>query len=294
MGIPIISEIWDGIRWIIDFFVSKVPAPIKFLIFLLFLLIFGSLISLFLHLSGVHCNSDKDVVKVSITDIGTNIAIMFEDSKRIFTESNLSICDVHPDRCGSEHDCYFFARELDNGLFVECNITNSSSDCGYYLKDGQCHNCTEQEICFQESMNWIFCGDWHSVCVDNAYPSDYSTAYDTFMGCGSACFVPEHYIWNFTSGQYECKDLDYCGVGATKEQTSIIDEKLLRAGAELIYPSGEAGRDYKGVVYLKCNADFNPRLTFFGIDLFDYKIWLFLVIIYILVILLFKLNRQGV
>jgi len=243
-----------------------------------------------LHVSGIHCNSAKEVVKVDFLDVGTNIALIWEDSKRVFTEENLSICDVHPEKCGSETDCYFHARQLDNGLYATCNQTNPSPDCGYYLRDGLCHNCTDQEICFQESMFWIFCGNWHDVCLDNAY--SYNTdLYDTFTGCGSACFVPQHYLWNQTTGQYECLDSDYCGAGATKVQDPIIDEKLIKANAELVYTSDSDRRNYKSLIYIRCNNNYNPRLTFFGIDIFDYKIWLFLAVIFILVTLLFKLNN---
>lgn len=293
MGLPILSEIWDGIRWIIDFFINKVPAPIKFLIFLVFLLFFGTLISLTLHLTGIHCNSAKEVVKVDFTQLGTNIALIWEDSKRTYEGQTLTICDVHPDRCGSENECYFFARQLENGLYANCILTNSSSDCKYYLKEGVCHDCDNQEICFQESMTWIFCGNWHDVCIDNAYPPNESSLTSGLTGCGSACLSPEHYFWNITSGQYECADLDYCGVGATLVQNPAIDEKLLKAGAERIYPTTQQDRDYRSVVTIKCNNNFNPRLTFFGVDIFNYQIWLFLAVIWVLAVIFFKLKKSN-
>jgi len=292
VGIPIVSEIFDGIRWVIDFFINKVPTPMKFFIFLLFLLFFGSMISLTLHLTGIHCNSAKQVVKVDFTDIGTNIALIWEDSKRTFVDETLTICDVHPDRCGQENECYFFARQLENGLYTNCNLTNSSSDCKYYLKEGVCHNCNNQEICFQESMFWIFCGNWHDVCIDNALWVNESTLTSALTGCGSACLTPKHYVWNITTGQYHCYDSEYCGVNATIVQSPVIDEKLLRAGAERVYATTQQDRDYRSVVRIKCNNNFNPRLTFFGIDIFDYKIWLFLAVIWVLVMLFFKLNRK--
>ena len=290
MGIPIIQELWDGVRWLIDFFFNKIPRPLQFLIFLLFLLFFGVMISFMLHLSGIHCNSSKEVVKTDIFDVGTNIALIWEDSQRTFTQETLTICEVHPERCGQESECYFHARQLDNGLYETCNQSVAQPDCKYYLKDGLCHNCTNKEICFQESMFWIFCGNWHDVCIDNAYSYD-TTLFDTFTGCGSACFVPTHYMWNQTSGLYECIDSDYCGVSATKIQNPIIDEKLLRADAELVYTTTEMKKNYKNLIYLKCDNDYNPRLTFFGVDIFDYKIWLFFAVIYVLVMLMFQLKK---
>jgi hypothetical protein len=290
IGITIVQEIWDGIRFIINFFVEKVPTPIKFLIFLLFLLFFGATVSFILHLSGIHCNSAKEVVKTNWLDVGTNIALIWEDSSRTFTEDNLSICDVHPEYCGNENECYFYAQQLDNGLYASCNLTNASSECKYYLKEGTCHNCTEQEICFQESMFWIFCGNWHSVCIDNAYSTE-TNFRDTLTGCGSACFVPQHYLWNISTGQYECADTDYCGAGATIEQDPIIDEKLKRANAERVYATKDSHKSYTSLVLLKCNNNFNPRLTFFGVDVFDYRFWLLMAVVWVMAMFLFKLNK---
>ena len=291
MGLPIVQELWDGIRWIIDFFFNKIPRPLQIFIFLLFLLFFGSLISFTLQIAGVHCNGDKQVVKIDFLDIGTNVALLWEDQKRYFTEETLSICDAHPEKCGNEKDCYFFAEELDNGYYQECNLTNSSANCKYLLKDGNCHTCDNQEICFQDRIVLFFCGSWENVCLDDAYPSGETTAYDSLTGCGSSCYVPDNYLWNSTSGQYECNNQTYCGVNATAISNPVIDQKLLKANAQLLYPTTTKMRNYKSLVYLKCNNDYKPRLTFYGIDLFDYKIWLFFIVIYVLVILYFKFKQ---
>lgn len=297
MGIPIIQEIFDGIRWLIDFFMNKIPRPLQILIFLLFLLVFGSLISFFLQIAGVHCNSSKEVVKVDTFDVGTNIAIIWEDTDRVFSEQNLTICDAHPDKCGQEHDCYFYAEQLDSGYYTECNTTNSSVDCGYYLREGNCHNCTDTEICFADTVIdflWLipFCGNWHDVCSDDAYPSDSNTITDLLTGCGSACYVPENYVWNFTTGVYECSNPTICGVNATAQANPVVDQKLLRAGAERIYTTSSTDRSYTSMIRLKCNANFKPRLTFFGIDLLSYQLWLFMIVIYVLVMLMFKLRNK--
>ena len=291
MGIPIIQEIWDGLRWIIDFFIDKVPKPLKVIIFLLFLLLFGSLVSFFMQLSGIHCNSSKDVVKVSTLDIGTNLAIGWETSKEVFDSDNLTICEVHPEKCGNENDCYFYAKQLDTGFYEECNTTNSS-DCKYYLKNGACHNCTQPDKFFSQTF-YFFIPDSYHPCVSNAYPLDEFTAYlRYFRGCGSSCYVPDHYLWNQSTGQYECADSQYCGATATLEANPIIDQKLNKAGAELVYSISEGSRSYMRMVYIKCNNNFNPRLTFFGLDLLDYKIWLFMIVIYVLVVILIQIKPK--
>lgn len=292
MGLPIVQEIFDGLRWIIDFFMNKVPKPIKFLIFLLSLLLFGTVLTFMLHLSGVHCTSDKEVVRVSIFKVATNFNIIWESTDKVFTAQTLSICDAHPSKCGKENECYFYAQKLDNGLYSNCNLTNATSECLYYLNDGYCHNCTSEEICFQESMFWIFCGQWHDVCLDDAYPSEYSSEFDLYTGCGYSCYVPHNYLWNITTGQYECYNETYCGVNATKIANPVIDEKLKRANAKLIYPDIKNKNSYTKLIYLKCDEDFDPTITVFGLPIFNYKYWVLLIVIYILVVVLLTIKKK--
>lgn len=298
MGLPILDEIFQGIRWVIDFFMNKAPAPILIIIFLLFLLVFGSLLSFMFQLIGLHCNGDKKVVKVDTWDIATNLGLVWEDRKQVFTSHNVSICEAYPQYCGAEHECYIYAMQLDNGYFVNCNLTNSSSDCRYYLREGNCQNCSEQEICFQDDVRTFivpFCGQWNSVCMGNAYPIDDSTLNELgtqtgITGCGSACRPPDHYLWNYTSGQYECNEPDYCGLNPTKSSRSSIDQKLIRAGATLLYPDRMSNNIDRAII-IKCNKDYNPTLTFFGVPVLDYRIWMILIVISILATVLFKLKR---
>lgn len=290
MGLPIVQEIWDGIRWVIDVFLFRLPRSVQFLLFLVFLVLFGSLLSFFLHIGGVHCNSDKQVVKINFLDIGTNLAIIWEDSSRTITGENLTVCDVYPERCGSESECYFYAKKLDSGFYQLCNQTNSSSDCYYYLRDGNCHNCTQDDIRFEGTFL-----TYYSICTDDAY--SFSEGYreneliEWIRGCGSACSPPNYYYWNYTSGTYQCLDLDYCGINATKTLSPLIDEKLKNAGAVLLYKTTTEDKDYRSMVKIKCDNNYNPRLVVFGIDIFDYKIWLFFMVIYILVVLMFSLKK---
>lgn len=289
MGLPVIQELWDGLRWLIDFFVNKLPKPILFLIFLLFLMVFGFLISWVLHLSGIHCNSASEVVKVDLFKLGTNANILWETKDGVLRGQEVTICEAHPKKCGKEHDCYFFALELDNGRWAECNITNSSANCIYLLKEGSCFNCTSKEICFEEAMWWIICGQWHDVCIDDAYAyhEDYSMPFDCnwYTDCG----IPKGYMWNSSTGKYNCIDQDICGANATYTNT-ILDDKLDRAGAKSFY-TGEKSSMEKAV-YIKCDKNLNPDLTFFGFPIFDYKIWLVIMLIFVLFIFLNKIKRH--
>lgn len=243
-----------------------------------------------LQMTGIHCNSDKNPVKLSILDFSTNIELLWEtDPSRFLKGDVLTICDVHPNKCGEERSCYYFMRELDSGGYGMCNETTPAPDCKYYLNDGVCHNCTDQEICIQENEFWIFCGTWYDICLDDAYYGGGQVT-DFMTKCRTTCDVPKYYMWNQTSGKYHCLVPDKCGNSATQE-ISAIDEKLDRAGAELLYTDNDE-RGFTRVVGISCDANLNPKLTFFGINIFDYKIWVILFIIAVMFIFLNKVKRH--
>jgi len=288
VGIPIVSEIWDGIRWIINFFVDKVPTPLKFLIFLLFLLFFGTLISVMLHLTGIHCNSDKDVVKTEALDIKTNI-IVWRETNNVLTEQGYKISEIHRWNKLAGVDCFYLLDDS-SGEHEFCK-NSTDPNCEYYYRDSDCFNCTSVDAGYIWDEGSFLPTNVGDVCDGTAYKIEWDI-FDRWIVCEKLCQIPEHYVYNSSTGTYTCIDLDYCGSNATLESIPRMDDLLHDSNAELIYPITQSDRDYRSVVRIKCNNNFNPRLTFFGIDIFDYKIWLFLAVIWVLVMLFFKLNRK--
>lgn len=277
MGFPIIDEVWAGIRWLIDFFMNKTPKVVQIMFFLLFLLFFGNLINFMLQIGGVHCYSDKTPAKVGVFEVGTNVKLLRETNPdRVFTGNNMTICEAHPSKCGEERTCYYYMYELPTGAYGLCNETNSSSNCKYYLNDGSCHNCTHKETCIQENAIWIFCGTYYDICTGNAYYGGQQIT-DYLTKCAVTCDVPKNYVWNYTTGVYECLNLTLCGTGVVPENTAV-DEILDKAGAVHLYD--EETPEFSGLVKVSCNDYLNPRLTFFNVDVFNYKVWVVLLILY--------------
>lgn len=285
----VISEIQSAIQWVITEFLAKLPRPLQFLIFLFFVLILGFLISLFLHLVGVHCTSDNVPVRMSITDIGGNYNILTA-KKDVLQGDNLSICDVHPEKCGGNiitsatklgWDCFYFARPLPDGNYEGCNDTLYSSDCRYFYREGNCFNCTVGNICLDPDgctslLGVSFDRQRVNVCLSDARALPTLSLSCRLNGVGS-CSIPYGYVWNFTTGAFDCEDTDLCGFNST-EAYAQVDQLLKEADAKNIYEDEEE-YSYTRLISITCDDDLDPQLAFFGIPLFDYRIWVLLMVL---------------
>lgn len=285
MGIPILDEIFAGMRWLIDFFVNKIPRPAQILLFLFFMLLFGFIISFTLHLVGVHCNSDLDPVKVSALDFSTNLRIIGYTKDDAISGSNVSICEAHPDKCGQETDCFTYARQLNGQIYEECTNESNTTGCLYLYESGYCFDCNYEEICFNPVFGFIC--TWYDYCLGDVYGnSDDFACLDV-----QDCSIPTGYIWNSTSGAYDCYNQTICGVNATKS-LPIVDDKLEQAGAELLYSPSTDREDYTRLIGVTCSKNLNPELSFYGIPLFNYQIWLVIMIIATLFIFISKIKNN--
>jgi len=285
MTIPILSDIWNGITWTIDFFFSKTPRPLQILVFLLFLLFFGAMISTVLQITGFHCNNDKEMVKTDLFDVSTNFQMLRQSANDYFQEPTITIDEVHT---WSSNTCFLL---LDNstGDYEPC-VNESSATCLKYYESPQCFDCETVDVGWiKQEGEWV-ANNIGDVCIGSAYPIEW-TFIQRWLTCGGECRIPNHYKFNATEGYYDCVDLEYCGVNATKVPNSKIDELLQNADGTLLYPTATTPRNYETLIFLKCNNNYNPRLTFFGIDLFDYKIWLLMIVIYVLVMVYFSLKK---
>lgn len=100
------------------------------------------------------------------------------------------------------------------------------------------------------------------------------------------CAPPEGYFYNMSASMYQCSD-PAC---VNKTLTDYDTELYTIAGAAPFYSTSTKSYDFKKLIYLKCqrNNKVNIRLTFFGIDVFDYKLWLALFVLGAIV--WFKIN----
>jgi len=289
MGLPILQELWDGVRWIIDFFVDKTPRPIQFLIFMLMLVVFTTLIPSFLHITGIHCNSDKEPMKLSPFNFFENIGYLYIDKDDLFNKSAYV-----PDKSSVVSAC----------VWAVCNVSGE-----YYYAGSGCVNSTIEYklqsvgdyfgcvLCNKTDIyvNMVSGGYDHLtyICEGDAVKipfEDMNWWQQTFCSEDGDCMPPDHYYFDSTTGLYTCYDLDICGQNISNDSiTYEVDQRLAQHGATPLYKDIPE-QDYRRFVEVRCDADLKPNLTFYGIPIFDYKIWLFITIIYVLVMMYFMLK----
>jgi len=275
----------------------------KFLVFLLLLLIFAVFFSTFLHIIGIHCNSSKIPVKTSILHPITNYEIMSSKDEIYNTTSytppqsgfELRYCVFETCFVPSENKYYWASHEKCDNLSTQFSLSRGGSTLFGGIIDFACVDCdnwtpnysvygvigskeTSGAHCFSdafriptEDMGWV----QRNTC--NLFESD--------------CMPPEHYYWESDTGLITCLDDEVCGVN----QTEIIyttDILLDQAGAELLYPVSVSDNDYRRFIQIKCDAELTPKFTIYGIPIFDYRAWLFIVLIYIMFIFLSKIKSH--
>lgn len=298
MGLPIIDEIFSGIRWIIDFFFNKSPKAIQIMMFLLLLLLFVSIIPFFTHLIGIHCSSDLEAVKTSPLSVGNNLKLAFMDKDDFI---NASV--INPEELGllgGFTDCAFYICN-DSGLLTQASASSCDNLTKFYIyrttafEWSSCTTCLGSKfytggfafnLDFEQQGGYWCNGDIESLDRDDM------NFYQRFScDSESRCMPPINYYWEVDTGRYECNNLAECGVNLTAEQiTPLADQILLDFGAERLYTDTEL--DYKKTVYIKCDSNLSPHITFFGIPVFDYKIWLVLIVLYVMFIFLTMIKKH--
>jgi len=292
MSIPILSDILDGIRWLISFFVDRAPAPIKFIFFMMMIIAAALLIPFSLHIFGVHCNSQGQIASTSILSVATNIQLAFMDATAQYNNTNINPSTLFRTPVDS---CYRAICLGDDGLYhwsMEDACDNKNIIFPYRSQAWQYWQCTtcDGDVNNTFIQGKLFSSENVQLCFGNAYiinDSDKNFYQQTFM-CGETwnCVPPVNYFYNFTNGMYDCLVPSICGVNISTKYYPV-DEELLNAHGELMYQN-VAKEDYRSFVMFQCDGERKPQITIYGIPIFDYRIW---VILTVIIILLYGLSK---
>lgn len=285
MAIPILSEILSFFQNLIQ----VMPKSVKYIIYLVFLFMFLSLIPFMLHMFGVHCDSQKNIRQTDAFSFYDNFQVSILSKDDLYNISNYKpVISANLFFIGNTESCSNLIK-LDHssfwGDFYEICDRNdtiiNNSACSYVLRIGNKKGIFGSEPdCFQ-------CSDYKTVtflststmlndkyCFSNAYPINKT-------GCPKIelCDVPTGYYFNNQTGNFVCLDNSICGGNNTK-MVYEIDVKLKELGAKRMYGNSDNQNDYKSVIRFKCYGNsLSPQLTVIGVPIFDYQIWLLLTIL---------------
>jgi len=261
------AQLSGGIQSILHMlssFISTLPPLGKIAMFLLFLSIFSFVFSLLFGLLGYHCDAQNNLYKTGFTSIITNLQLIAEkpapeEVSSITFPSRTENNPLVTSRCVIEHNnTYYF-----NGAYcTDCNYTKKVID-GFEMKlcVGDVYRIPDRNKSFLKKL----------LCQDDG-------------GFGS-CDIPVYYFFNSTIGRYQCLNTTYCGnitVGAY--WTAKLKEK-----AQLVKQDATIKKSYSKAFTVTCK-DLTPTFRFYGIPIFDYKLWLFMILLSALIVSLSKIK----
>jgi len=259
MATPIIGEILDVIRSVINWVIVVTPRWVKFLIFFSMLIVMGGVVMpLFYNGMGFFCVDDT-LYKNPSGDVFTN----FKLSNKFLEFDNVNNITIIEDKCLA-YSTDTNTRYYQGGGCTNCtrlytdnpDFSLWGTDTSYCSGDAHRYETVEGVIGFNWSISYNF------YCEDKLDPSWYATR----------CMPPLGLYWEFNSSTYTFEvdnTIDYGNA------TNIFLNYLLK---ENIQPSPVVEDKLIGV---SCFSS-KPKLAIAGVDLFNYQLWLLFIFIGVL------------
>lgn len=276
-----VTDFLGGLQRGISQFLQTAPKPILYLLFLAILLLIGSLMGFVLNLTGQYCDTAGNEYSVPFLQVSDNFRLLIN----MPSNDELDTTTIDPNDAGFNYetvvDCSYYV--LDGVIRYSNGTLVNISDQYLFHDTGRCTNCDEEVVLITNTLqNERYCFS------DILYPKPYenrSLAGKLFCGnfLGS-CTIPEGYYYDRSQNLFICDD-PLCLVNGSESSVGQRWNLLLRdVGANLREPSVYGDRDYRNAVSVECDAgDVKPHLRFFGIEIFDYKLWIFLFILGVLI-----------
>jgi hypothetical protein len=239
----------------------------------------------FMHMMGYHCDSNKNVMKTSILSFADNFEISLISANDLY-----NISEYTAKRSTDYSDCAVLLKFSYHSTFFgndyydvcdENDIITDNPNCTFALKilnKGTLLNANRPRCMICADKRGVnFVGGINTNNGDYCFSEAYSNN-KTFCPDLDFCDVPTGYKFSNTTGKFLCIDDSLCG-GDLSDIIYDVDVKLKNIGAKRLYGNTLSDKDYKAVVKLKCDSDLNPQVAFYGIPIFDYKIWLFIFVL---------------
>ena len=282
-------DVLGGIQRAVSWLLTTAPKPLLYLLFLLFLIVFSALFGFILNSTGNFCDTAGNEYSTGVFSVSTNFQLI----RSMPSDDELSSASLDPDdnvisstlaTCVGFYGSGWHYKD-DNG--TEQNLTIGS----YYRSSNKCVSCDLVKVYSDTQTNF------ERICTGDAYPlSPEEMGWWWRSTCGKQvgfCKPPINYYYESSNQQYVCND-DSCiqEEGEITTQGELWNQKLLEEGAKLKADSVYEERDYRNAVAIECEAgDLTPKMRFFGINIFDYKLWLMLMVLSALVWAVFKIKK---
>lgn len=274
----LISSIGDIIKTAFD----TIPRPIKFILFLLLLLVAGTLIQSSLHLFGVFCDSADHPVNIGL-NIFNNIDLISEIPSTEFIGVE-AIGTANLQRGVEECSQYY-----ESGTIIYDDGTKENFTERWFYNGRACTTC---EIITVDPEGFTLTGN-QKLCLGDALrqSNEDKSLLDKWF-CGKKwfgrCEPPEHYYYDSAINLYMCEDETCEGI----TMGMVWDDKLQEQGATYLYPEGTFTKtSYDKFVSITC-SDIKPNITVYSIPIFDYRMWILLTLVIILIWVLTKLKGK--
>jgi len=251
------------------------PKPVLFLIFLFIILLLAQLLTYIFNIIGIYCTSGDMPVSIGFNPLKTAELIgeipQAEDLGKEILDPNalqtgVEYCSWQP------HGLYTII--YDNGTEV-----NSTVPRWLYNGRGGCVDCTLAKI---DTYDLTTPEKW---CISDAHikpENERGTLAKWFCGAKNfgRCEPPMHYYWQSSTGNYVCEDQTCTGITAG----NYWDNTLQQNGAKPLYLDGYGegqNTNPQAFVSIQCK-DVHPKLTIYGIEIFNLNYWLILMAITIM------------
>jgi len=297
MGIPVISELFSFLQSL----VQSMPKAMKYILFLFFLIVMLWMMPILLHLFGFHCYHDKTVMSTPAYNFIGNMEIAFANPNEVYNQSKftpkISVWNIGSDTTT------ILTRYIDDSTREECLLSNKT-DCSYGLiyKSGfltntpSCINCTNF-TCGQVAMLAGFT-ETTCLCLSDAVAKskDELGVIKMTLTCNEKlnsnfAVPPLGYAYNYTDNTFTCIVQTICGASSPRVRYTI-NEMLDEQGAKAYYPPNLKREDINSTILIKCNNDYQPEITIFGIPIFSLQLWLGFFILGLLFFFLSKIRRH--
>jgi len=286
----------NGVTDILGNFFSLLPRPLQLVLFLLILLLIGVIIQFLLQVFGVYCNSADQPVNVGI-GLDSVTLWLHKPSFEDLNKEGIALNKIIAISTKKETDCSIY---ITDGYLIDEFGNQEEITEGEWFYDGAfCTDCEVVKI-FNASLNFISRGDfdiWNGVCRGNVNFKDDKGWYKHFW-CDTMkkefCQPPRDYYYNSGTNMYVC-NAEACSKSTSETIKDNWDNTLNDAGATFIYPEGLSGeidsyKDYRRAVGVTCK-DLAPQIAIFGINVFDYKLWILIFLLSILFWIYWKIKK---